>query len=76
LTEPILLADQLTPLRLGDRTIYFLAVIPVFKDEMDYKQARGTFKLLQKFNAAGVTEKLDDYRPSSLKGKWRFFPGP
>lgn len=76
LTDPILLKDHLAPITLGDKTIYFLAVIPIFKDEMNCKQAHGTFKLLQKFNNAGVNEKLDDFRSSVMKGKWRFFPRP
>jgi hypothetical protein len=48
-----------------------LAIIPIFPDEMDYKQGKGTFKFLQKLSNQGVTEKLDDYRSTVLKSKWR-----
>jgi hypothetical protein len=72
LSDPILLEQELEPIVFVDRTVYFLAIIPIFKDEMDYKQARGAFKFLQKLNTANVTEKLDDYRSTVLKSKWRF----
>lgn len=72
LCDPILLDEALAPLSFADKQIHFLAIVPIFEDEMDYKQARGAFKLLQKFNSAGVTEKLDDFRSSVLKSKWRF----
>lgn len=70
--NPILLENELEPIRIGEKTIYFLAVFPIFQDELDYKNARGTFKFLQKLNSANVTEKLDDYRSTVLKSKWRF----
>jgi hypothetical protein len=73
LLDPILLSNELCPLECGAKSIHFLAIVPIFKDEMDYKQARGTFKLLQKLNSAGVTELLDDYRSSVFKSKWTFW---
>ena len=71
-TDPILLDRALEPLKINEKTIHFLAIVPIFQDEMDYKQARGAFKFLQKLNSANVTEKLDDYRSTVLKSKWRF----
>jgi hypothetical protein len=71
LTDPIVLEQELAPLSLGDKTVYFLGIVPIFSDEMDYKQARGTFKLLQKFSYANVSEKLDDFRSSVLRSRWR-----
>lgn len=72
LCDPILLDKELSTIEINGKTVNFLAVLPIFEDEMDYKQARGAFKLLQKLNLAGVTEKLDDFRSSVLKSKWRF----
>lgn len=71
LSDPILLFDELLPLKVADKTIHFLAIIPIFEDEMDYKQGKGTFKILKKFKQHGVTEKLDDFRGSIMKSKWR-----
>lgn len=73
LSNPIYLEEALVPIEKGDKTIHFLAIIPVFKDEFEYKQARGTFKFMQKLANKGITEKLDDYRGSVLRGKWSFF---
>ena len=71
LTDPIYLDEELTPLKVGEKKVYFLGIIPIFEDEMDYKSGKGTFKLLQKLSNAGVTEKLDDYRGTVLRSKWR-----
>ncbi|MDX2359438.1 MAG: suppressor of fused domain protein [Crocinitomicaceae bacterium] len=71
LSDPILLEQELAPIDLEDKTIHFLGIIPVFKDEFQYKQSRGTFKLLTKFMNKGVTEKLDDFRYSVNINKWR-----
>lgn len=72
-SKPIACEKFLSPMIVGDKTIHFLALIPLFPDEMDYKQGKGTAKLFDKFRAQGVTEKLDDYRKSTLKSKWKFF---
>ncbi len=73
LSDPILLAEELRPLQIGEKTVHFLAIIPIFEDEMDYKQGKGTFKLLKKFSTHGITEKLDDFRGTVLRSKWRFW---
>lgn len=71
LSDPVLLKDELAPIKLENRMIHFLSIIPIFPDEMDYKQGKGTFKFEQKLRQNGITEKLDDYRGSILKSKWR-----
>lgn len=73
LLDPILLENELTPLQLNEKLIHFLAIVPIFKNEMEYKQAKGTYKFLRKLNTIGVTEKLDDYRGSVLNSKWMFW---
>lgn len=73
LLDPILLENELAPLQLIEKRIHFLAIVPIFKDEMEYKQAKGTYKFLRKLNTIGVTEKLDDYRGSVLNSKWTFW---
>ena len=73
ISKPIAWEKHLQPLVIEGKTIFFLAVIPLFPDEMDYKQGKGTAKLFDKFRHQGVTEKLDDYRKSVLKSKWKFF---
>jgi hypothetical protein len=73
LSDPMLLEEELRPITLTDKTVHFLAIIPIFGDEMDYKQGKGTLKLTQKLVQHNVNEKLDDYRSTVLKSKWRFF---
>lgn len=73
LIDPILLKDEMRPLECGNKTIYFLAGMPIFGEEMDYKQGKGTYKLLTKFRNKNYTEKLDDYRESVLKSRIKFW---
>lgn len=74
LSLPILLEKELKSVVLAGKTVNFLAIIPIFKNELDYKHQKGTLKFLQKLKGKGVTEKLDDYRTSITRGRWRFFP--
>ena len=71
LADPILLEMEMAPIQVEEKDIHFLSIIPLFQDEMDYKQSQGTFKFSQKLNNNGITEKLDDYRGSAMKRKWR-----
>lgn len=73
LNTPYFLENELAPIEEGNQNIHFLAIIPIFEDEMDYKMGKGTYKLLQKIEGKGISELLDDYRMSCLKSKWRFF---
>ncbi len=73
LLRPDKVSEDLSPILIEGKTIGFLALIPLFGDEMDYKQGKGTLKLLQKFKNAGVTEQLDDFRKTVLKTRWTFF---
>lgn len=71
LSNPILLEEVLAPIEIQNQTVRFISIIPIFEDEMDYKQGKGTFKFMQKLANKGVTEKLDDFRSTVLKSKWR-----
>ncbi|MFM7668199.1 MAG: suppressor of fused domain protein [Bacteroidota bacterium] len=73
ISNPNYLYEELKPVELENKTIHFWALIPLFGDEMDYKQGKGTVKLKQKFLIKGVTEKLDEFRQSCLKNRWLFF---
>jgi hypothetical protein len=73
LSNPLELEEELRPMEVGDKSISFLALIPIFADEMDYKQGKGTAKLFAKLAQQNVTEKLDDFRSTVLKSRWNFF---
>ncbi|MFZ9027915.1 MAG: suppressor of fused domain protein [Crocinitomicaceae bacterium] len=71
LMNPILLEEELAEIQVGDKTVHFLAIVPIFPDEMDYKQGKGTFKFIQKLQSKGVNEKLDDFRATVLQSRWK-----
>ncbi len=73
LLDPMLLENELAPIHVQDKEINFLTIVPIFSDEMDFKQAKGTFKLLQRLSNKGVNEILDDFRTTSMRSKWRIF---
>lgn len=73
LDHPRFVEQELRAVVLDDKTVHFLAVIPIFEDEFDYKMGKGTLKLQQKLQQQGVTELLDDYRSTVLSNRWRVF---
>lgn len=73
LSDPILLENELQPISVEDKLVRFLTIIPIFEDELEYKHMKGTFKFMQKLTAKGTSELLDDFRKTSLRGKWRLF---
>ncbi len=70
LSDPLLLEQELAPVPIEGKEVHFLSIIPIFKQELEYKDSRGTFKLLQKFVNKGVTEKLDDWRQPVTRNRW------
>jgi hypothetical protein len=64
LLPPLLLPDGFHPLRVGDRTVNFLAVVALHADEMQAKLDHGVEVLLNPFGEAGVNELVDPTRPS------------
>ena len=72
LVNPRLLEKEMVPVKSNGKEINFLFIVPIFGDEMDYKQGKGTQKLLAKFINKGITEELDDFRGNALKRRWIF----
>jgi len=62
---------EMAPVQVGEKEIHFLGVIPLFEDEFNLKQSKGTFKFRQKLVNNSVSEKLDDFRTSFMKRKWK-----
>jgi hypothetical protein len=71
--DPILLEQELAPITIQGNTIHFLAVIPIFGDELDYKMGKGTLKFRRRFIQRKNTEKLDEFRKSFMTSRMRFF---
>lgn len=71
LADPIVLEDLFTPIEVEDKTIHFLAIIPIFDKEYERKKHRGYPKWIKKFRSRNGTEILDDFRQSIYKSRWR-----
>ena len=73
LIDPVFLEKEMEPIILEGKRVCFLAVMPIYGDEMDFKQAKGTYKLLAKFFNKNYTENLDDYRETVLKSRMKLW---
>lgn len=71
--SPILLEEELS-ISVTEKLGYqCFGILPIYGEEMDFKQGKGTYKLLKKLVQKGNSEKLDDYRVSVLQGRMRLF---
>lgn len=73
LLEPIKLEEHLSPLHTSEKTIHFLAIVPIYEQEFDIKMAKGFGKFLQKFRARNGNEIVDDYRENIYASRFRIF---
>ena len=64
-----LVKELLKPIQSEKHAIQFLA-LPIYKNELSFKEARGTFKLEEKLQQYQVTEKMDGYRESVIKSRF------
>lgn len=71
LTHPILLEQELAPIEIDGVSVHFLAIVPLFEDEFRYKYGKGTKKLMNRLESKRIDEKLDDFRESVMKSRWR-----
>jgi len=71
LSDPILLEMEMAPVTVDEKEIHFLSIIPLFEDEFNYKQSKGMFKFRQKLVNNAISEKLDDFRNSCMKRRWK-----
>ena len=56
--------DRMKNIFLNNEKIQFLAVVPIFEQELDYKLRNSHTILFEKFAKKGVTEMIDVYRTS------------
>lgn len=56
----------------ADKTVHFYSLIPLYREEMDFKLSKGTDALVDRLGQQGVTELLDVNRPNTCKkrGWW------
>ena len=70
LIEPIVLKEEFSEIKINNEEITFLAVIPLFKKELDYKMKNGAYSLLRRLKKNAVTELFVMKRPMVLKRKF------
>lgn len=71
--EPLFVKQAMQPLKVGDRTVHFLAIVPIFSDELDYKMGKSAANLVRKLIGKKSDERLDDYRVSTMRSRFSFF---
>ena len=57
----------------ADKTIQFVSLIPLYREEMNFKLRRGFEPLLDRLGAAGVTELLNIDRKNVCRKRWGLF---
>lgn len=56
-----------------EKSIYFLVVVPLFLNEMDFKLKQGTEKLLDRFDKGGFNEVVIADRSDVTKKRFWMF---
>lgn len=70
LLQPVLFGPDFQRLDAGDgKVINFLSLVPLYREEMDFKLRHGLDPLLERLDAAGVNEFLDLKRKNVCKGQ-------
>ncbi len=54
---------------IGNDGVKFLAVLPIFREEFDYKNSHSAYKFFNKVKKGNYSECLDEYRPVLAKKK-------
>ena len=73
LLEPIKLEEHLSPLQTSEKTIHFLAIVPIYEQEFDIKMAKGFGKFSRTFRARNANEIVDDFRENIYASRFRIF---
>jgi hypothetical protein len=74
LTQPLTTSDAFDKLELGPaKTVYFLAAVPLYREEMELKLNKGVEQLYERFNKVGVNEVLNLARKNTCKRRFGWF---
>jgi hypothetical protein len=69
IVPPTLFDERFDTLAISDdKVVQFYAVVPIFREEMEFKLRHGTEELLRRFAATGICELLDPRRPNVCAG--------
>ncbi|MFK8037057.1 MAG: suppressor of fused domain protein [Crocinitomicaceae bacterium] len=68
LTEPVAATELLENRIEGDLT--WLAIVPIFQKEFEYKNSRSALELMMNFQKKNITEEIDEYRKVAARRKF------
>ena len=73
LLPSVTLPKDFLTIKTKEKVIHVYSMIPLYKEEMDYKLKKGVNKLLSKFNKYGIKEIIDTTRVNACKTTFKFF---
>jgi hypothetical protein len=74
LTPPLLFGAEFMSLKIReDKTINFYALLPIYKEEMEFKLKHGGEQLYDRFDQAGINELLDINRKNVCRKRFGIF---
>ena len=62
LTEPILFKDEFETIEIDEKAIKFLAIIPIYQNELEYKLKSSAKVFVAKYQFKKYNELVDEYR--------------
>ena len=66
----VTLPEEFSEIRLEDKTVYIYLMVPLFKEEMEYKLNHGTDALLRRFDKYGIADIIDINRINTCKTRF------
>ena len=66
LAEPMLFSEELTTVNLNDKSIKFLAIIPIYQKEIDFKLRNSAKVFMSKYQFKNHNELVDNYRETTV----------
>lgn len=73
LVKPLSAPPEFARLTVGDKTIHFFALVPLYAEEMNHKIKYGMETLFPRFEKHGVTDLIDVNRPNVCKKRFGIF---
>lgn len=72
LVEPMLFKDDIETIEIDDKAVKFLAVIPIYQNELEYKLKSSAKVFVAKYQFKKYNELVDEYRLNISKSmKWK-----
>ena len=70
LLKSVTLPEEFSEIRLDDKTVNIYMMVPLFKEEMEYRLNHGTDALLRRFDKYGIADIIDINRINTCKTRF------